>query len=108
MTLSVPAAAAAMACLKDNTFEAFSRGKIIEGREMVCKAFNQWGVSYLPSAANFVFFKNEKFNGDPVTLLEKENILLRKYDYVPGWSRVSIGTVEEMQTFVSAAGKYIA
>jgi histidinol-phosphate/aromatic aminotransferase/cobyric acid decarboxylase-like protein len=62
----------------------------------------------LPSSTNFIFFKNEKFNTDPVTAMEQENILIRKYDYVPGWSRVSIGTVEEMKTFVSAAKKYVA
>ena len=108
MTLSVPAAAAAMACLKDSAFEKFSREKIVEGRNVVCKAFDQMGVTYLPSSANFVFFKNEKFNTDPVTAMEQENILIRKYDYVPGWSRVSIGTVEEMKTFVRAAEKYIS
>lgn len=107
MSLSVPAAAAAMASLKDSTFEAFSRNKINEGRAMVCNAFDQWGVRYLPSATNFVFFENEKFISDPVTALEQENILIRKYDYVPGWSRVSIGTLEEMTMFISAAGKYV-
>ena len=106
-SLSVPAAAAAMACLKDSTFENFSRNKIIEGRNVVCKAFDQWGVQYLPSSTNFVFFKNDKFKMDPVKAMEQENILIRKYDYVQGWTRVSIGTVEQMNTFVSAAGKYI-
>ena len=107
-SLSVPAAAAAMACLQDITFENFCREKIIEGRNVVCKKFDQWGVRYLPSSANFVFFNNEKFKIDPVTAMEQENILIRKYDYVPGWTRVSIGTVEQMETFVKAAGKYLA
>src|SRR5687767_7326458 len=66
ITLSVASAAAAMACLKDTVFETFSRDKIIEGRNMVNKAFDQWGVKYLPSAANFVFFNNEKFTMNPV------------------------------------------
>ncbi len=107
MTLSVPAAAAALASLKDVGFENFSRNKIIEGRTMVNKAFDNWGVEYLPSAANFVYFKNDKFSMDPVKALAQENIFIRSYDYLPGWTRVSIGTVEEMNTFVNAAGKYI-
>ncbi len=107
MGISVPSAAGAMACLKDNTFETYSREKIIEGRTMVCKAFDQWGVTYLPSATNFVFFKNDKFKVDPSTALENDNILIRKYDYLGSWSRVSIGTLEEMTTFVKAIGKYV-
>jgi len=108
MTISSTSANAAIACLKDPEFEAFSRSKIIEGREMVCKAFDKWGVEYLPSATNFVMFRNDKFSMDPVAAMEKEDILIRKYDHIPGWTRVSIGTIEEMQEFIIAAQKYIA
>ena len=107
-SVSVAACAAAMACLQDPDFEAFSRMKIIEGREMVAKAFDSWGVKYLPSAANFIFFNNDKFSMDPVKAMADENIFIRNYDYVPGWTRVSIGTVEEMKAFINAAGKYVA
>lgn len=107
MTISSASANAAIACLKDADFEAYSRNKIIEGREMVCKAFDKWGVEYMPSAANFVFFRNDKFNMYPVEAMEKEDILIRSYDYWPGWTRVSIGTTEEMQAFISAAQKYV-
>ncbi len=107
MTISSTSANAAIACLKDAEFEAYSRRKIIEGREMVCKAFDKWGVEYMPSAANFVFFRNDKFSMDPVAAMEKEDILIRSYDYWPGWTRVSIGTTEEMQAFISAAQKYV-
>ena len=107
MTISSASANAAIACLKDAEFEAYSRRKIIEGREMVCKAFDKWGVEYMPSAANFVFFRNDKFSMDPVEAMEKEDILIRSYDYWPGWTRVSIGTTEEMEAFISAAQKYV-
>lgn len=108
ITLSSASASAALACLQDKGFEAFSRAKIIEGRQMVTKSFDQWGVKYLPSSTNFIFFNNEKFTMDPVKALAQENIFIRTYDYTPGWTRVSIGTVEEMQVFVDTAGKYIA
>ena len=74
---------------------------------MVCDAFDQWGVRYLPSAANFVFFNNDKFSLDPQKAMEQENILIRSYPGVKGWTRVSIGRVEEMQIFVEAAKKYV-
>ena len=108
MTLSCAAAAAALACLKDPDFESYSRTKIIEGREMVCKAFDRWGVEYMPSAANFVFFRNDKFSMDPVEAMEKENILTRSYDYFPGWTRVSVGTTEEIEAFIGAAIRYLS
>ncbi len=108
MTISSASANAAIACLKDPEFEAFARTKIIEGRELVCNAFDTWGVEYLPSAANFVMFRNAKFSMDPVEAMEKEDILIRKYDHIPGWTRVSIGTMEEMHAFISAVQKYVA
>jgi histidinol-phosphate aminotransferase len=107
ISLSSAAAAAALACLRDPEFEAFSRDKIIQGRERVCGAFDTWGVKYMPSATNFVYFENEKFATNPVEALEKENILVRSYDYMPGWTRVSIGTTEEMEAFIKAVGKYV-
>ena len=108
MSISALAAAAAMASLKDAEFENFSRNKIIGGRKMVSDAFDSWGVDYLESSTNFVFFKNEKFGTNPVEAMAKENILIRSYDYVAGWSRVSIGTTEEMEMFIAAAKKYVS
>lgn len=107
MSVSALAASAALASLKDPAFEDYCRGRILEGRKMVNDTFDQWGVEYLESSTNFVFFKNEKFATDPVEAMAKENILIRSYDYVPGWSRVSIGTVEEMEMFLTAAKKYV-
>jgi histidinol-phosphate aminotransferase len=107
MTVSCAAGAAALACLNDPEFENFSRNKIIEGREMVSKAFDKWGIEHLPSATNFIMFRNDKFSSDPVEAMEKENILLRKYDHLIGWTRVSIGTIEEMNAFLAAARKYV-
>ena len=107
MTLSAPSAAAALACMKDSEFEEFSKSKIRQGIDIVSRAFEQWGVEYLPSSTNFIFFKNDKFSADPVKALAEQNIFIRNYEAVPGWSRVSIGTLEEMHSFVSAAGKLV-
>jgi histidinol-phosphate aminotransferase len=107
MSVSVPGAAAALASLNDAEFESMSKAKIVEGRKVVSDAFDQWGVNYLPSATNFVFFKNDKFSMEPQKAMEQENILIRTYPGVKGWTRVSIGKVEEMQSFVRAAQKYV-
>lgn len=107
ISISVPAIAAASASLRDSEFESFSREKMIEGRNMVAAAFDEWGVHYLPSATNFIFFQNKKFSTDPVKALAEENILIRSYQHTPGWSRVSIGTMEETHAFISTVKKYV-
>jgi histidinol-phosphate aminotransferase len=107
VTVSNAAAAAASACLDDPEFENFCYKKIVEGRGLVCLAFDNWGVDYMGSSASFVCFKNDKFTMKPREAMEKENILIRDYSEFPGWSRVSIGTVPEMKTFIEAATKYI-
>lgn len=106
-SVSNVSAAAALACLHDPTFEADCRDKIIRSRTTLCKTFDDWGVKYLPSSTNFVFFNNEKFRSDPVDALAKDNILIRKYDHIPGWSRVSIGTDDEMSAFKAGISRYI-
>ncbi len=107
VTVSSAGAAAASACLEDPEFESFCREKIVHGRGLVCMAFDSWGVDYMHSAASFICFKNDKFSMSPREAMQKENILIRDYDDFPGWSRVSIGTVPEMNTFIAAAKKYI-
>lgn len=108
ISLSNASAAAALASLRDADYESYCRMKIIEGRNMVCSAFDKMGVRYLPSAANFVFFQNDNFTMDPVEAMKNENIWVRSYKDVPGWTRVSIGTTEEMGAFIRAAEKYVS
>ena len=108
MTVANTSAAAASACLNDPDFEEFCRTKIIKSREMVCMSFDQWGVEYMPSSASFVFFKNDKFSMNPKAAMKQEKILLRDYEDFPGWTRVSIGTIDEMNSFIAAAKKYIS
>ena len=107
VTVSNAGAAAASACLSDPEFESFCRKKIVQGRELVCMAFDGWGVEYMKSATSFVCFRNDKFSMKPREAMEKERILIRDYDDFPGWSRVSIGTIDEMKTFIEAAKKYV-
>lgn len=107
ITLANTSAAAALASLHDQPFESFSRDRIREGRRMITDAFQSLNIRYLPSATNFIFFENEKFREDPVKAMANENIFIRSYADVPGWTRVSIGTIEEVKMFVEAIRKYV-
>jgi len=101
--------AAASATLGDEAFASHCREMNNTGKDLVYSAFKDWGVEYIPSATSFVLFKTEKFeNPDIRKELQRKNILIRDYKHVPGWARVSIGTPDEMNSFVKATQKFLA
>ncbi len=108
VTPSVTSVRAAIASLKDKKFYHMSGKMIAEAREHVCRKFDHWGITYLPSVTNFVFFKTDKFESDVRESLEKKNVYIQNYMHIPGWARVSIGTKDEMDEFLSETKKLIA
>lgn len=105
--LSYPGALAAAASLADSDFLAMSRARISEGRELATAALNELGRRVIPSYGNFVFFDTggsaRAFAGG----MRERGILtgMPSAPY-PGFSRVSVGTVEDMQAFAVAARDY--
>jgi histidinol-phosphate aminotransferase len=94
---------AAIASLGDTQFITGCRDKIIAAKELVYTKFKAWGVTYVPSSTNFIFFRTERFGDtDIVQALRQQNIMIRSYADVPGWARVSMGTMDEMQAFLNA------
>ncbi len=94
---------AAIASYQDAEFQAFSRNKIAEGREKVYDALDHAGYVYVPSYGSFVFFHTgtpiQEFQEDMMT----RNILVgRPFPPYLDWCRVSIGTSEDMNRFVTA------
>ncbi len=101
VTPSVTSAAAALASLDDDEFLQKSIQLNDKAKEMVYKKFDDWGIAYLPSATNFILFKTDKFNSKYIDReLQKKEVLIRTYNHVPGWARVSMGTIEEMSIFL--------
>jgi histidinol-phosphate aminotransferase len=84
----------------DEDFIAFSREKILEGREMVNSTFRRHGIEPLPSQTNFVYadighdadvFKEQ---------LASRNVIIRgAYDDYSTFSRVSMGRIEDLEIF---------
>ncbi len=109
MTPSACSIAAASASLGDEEFMAHCRLMTKTGKDMVCAAFEDWGVEYMPSATSFLLFKTDKFENPNIRAeLQGKNILIRDYDHFPGWARVSIGTPDEMKVFVKTTRKFLA
>lgn len=101
--------AAATACVDDQEFVAHCIKMNDQAKELVYAGFEDWGVEYIPSSTNFIFFKTERFgSADILKELQRKDIFIRNYGHVPGWARVSIGTPDEIRTFLGATQKFLA
>ncbi|HLF64615.1 MAG TPA: histidinol-phosphate transaminase [Saprospiraceae bacterium] len=103
VTPSVTSVEAAIASIGDEEFFHYCIEMNDQAKEMVYTKFKSWGVEYIPSFTNFVFFKTDRFGStDILSALEQKNIMIRTYGDVPGWARVSMGTLDEMKVFLNA------
>lgn len=103
ITPSVTSLAGAIASLGDEEFMQHCLERNSQAKEMVFTKFNAWGVEYMQSSTNFIFYKTDRFGStDVFNALKQENIMIRTYADVPGWARVSMGTAEEMKLFLKA------
>ncbi len=100
--------AAAIACYNDEAFITYSKGKIVEGRQMVEATLGTLGLPYLKSQTNFVYFQSGKPANDLQKAMAAEKISIRgQYmDYVP-WSRVSMGKIEDVTRFCKTLPRLI-
>jgi len=100
---SIAAIAAASAALKDQAFVKDCRTKIAQARAMCNKTFKELSLEYIPSHTNFILFNIGKIGTDFSQKMKAKNIYVQYRDHFGGkWCRVSMGTIEEMQTFCSA------
>jgi histidinol-phosphate aminotransferase len=95
--LSVQAALAAYA---DQQFITDSKRKNAEVRRAFLGEMDKMNLKYAPSDANFVWLQTGAEMSDLSERLRERNIWLGKPD--DGWTRVTIGTNEEMQAFTKA------
>ncbi|MDR0806820.1 MAG: aminotransferase class I/II-fold pyridoxal phosphate-dependent enzyme [Enterobacteriaceae bacterium] len=100
-------AVAALSSLDDKTFLTISRTSVDTSRKIVTNALDKLGLEYLPSQANFIF---HKVTGDVKTYQNrmKEYFIFvgREFPPATGWSRLTLGTPEEMTTFVSVLNEF--
>lgn len=95
-------AVAALASLKDKAYVEYSRKSIDVSRQMVVDVLKELNIEYAPSHANFIF---HKVKGDVKTYqnrMKDANIMVgREFPPAFGWSRLTLGTPEEMRYFVA-------
>jgi len=94
---------AAIASYQDRSFLQYVREKNEEVKLYLYEELKRLGYPHVLSHTNFVLFKTSQ---DALTMVEefkKRHILVRAFEINRDhWIRVSLGTYEEMETFVSA------
>ena len=100
---NVLAVAAAIEALKDKDFYAFSLKKANEEKDKIYKLLDYLDLKYVESSTNFVFFESKK-HIDILSkeMLDKGVIVGRPFPPFYDWCRISTGTSQEVDRFVSA------
>ena len=93
------AQAAAIAALHDEDFikESYDLNK--KGKEYLYEEFNELDLEYAPSETNHIFVNVGIDANEIFTKLQKRGMIIRPITGT--WIRVSIGTMEENQLFIS-------
>jgi histidinol-phosphate aminotransferase len=103
VSISMATAAAASAALKDQAFVKECREKTTEAREICYKTFRKHKLVYIPSVTSFVLFNIDKIGSGFSEKMEAKKIFVQYRDHFGGkWCRVTMGTIDEMQTFCAA------
>lgn len=100
--INIAGATAAIASINDMDYAEYSRKSIATSRKIVETALTDLNIEYLPSHANFIF---HKIKGDLKTyqnrMKEMHIMVGREFPPAYGWNRLTLGTPEEMQYFVT-------
>lgn len=90
----------------DEDFIAFSREKILQGREMVNVTFRSHGIEPLPSQTSFVFADIQRDADVFKARMAERNVKIRGiYKGYSTFSRVSMGRIEDLRIFEKIFGE---
>jgi histidinol-phosphate aminotransferase len=104
------ALAAAEAALDDVEFIKKSRSMNKLGMQQLIQAFDEMGLKYIPSVANFIAVNVGRDANSVYKKLLHKGVIVRpveNYD-MPGFLRITIGTKEENEKFISSLKETIS
>jgi histidinol-phosphate aminotransferase len=96
------------AAISDTAYYDEINRRVIATRERTAQTLCALGFTVLPSSANFLFVKPPNIDGaEFFAVLREKGILVRHFnkDRIAGFLRISIGTDDEMDTFLEVCGK---
>jgi len=101
-SVNVIAASAACAAISDPEHLRAYVSEVLRARELLAAGFDQLGIRYFPSRANFILMDVGERAREICTLLRERGILVRDRSYeLPGCVRVTAGTQAQVTEFLS-------
>jgi histidinol-phosphate aminotransferase len=95
--------AAAQASLMDEDFYTSSYEQNIKARTYTIEQLEKLNIKCVPSSTNFIYFSLASYQKDFFALLKTNNIEGTGIFEEDGkWSRITVGTMTEMQQFITA------
>ena len=94
---------AGAAAIDSDSYFADNCKRIMETREYTEKELTKLGFYCIPSCSNFIFAKSDTISGEDLYLKLKEKGVLVRHFSTPSiceFNRITIGTQEEMETFI--------
>ena len=102
-SVSVVSASGALASLNDDAFVNDTISLNAAARKYTIEQLEYLKIPCIASHTNFVYFSLENYNKDYFEQLKKNNILGTKiYEEKGKWSRITVGTMQEMKQFIKA------
>ncbi|MBJ2127163.1 histidinol-phosphate transaminase [Flavobacterium sp. IB48] len=103
LSVSVVSTAAAIASLNDDKFIQQVHTANEEVKKYTIDQLTKLNLTCIPSHANFIYFSLDNYKKDFFKQLEANNIQGTKiYEENGKWTRITIGTMKEMQRFIEA------
>ncbi|WP_421763276.1 pyridoxal phosphate-dependent aminotransferase [Ekhidna sp.] len=107
MATGWPPLVAASASMDNQKFIKTCVSKNEEGKQIVYKAYDTWGVKYNQSSTNFIYARDDRFEKDVVSKMRKRGILITKWQTMTNHIRVSISKPEHMRKFVETVEEFL-
>ena len=103
--ISVVTMAGAIAAMEDEDFINKVLVNNQKVKDFTTSQFEKMGIRTIPSSSNFVYFSLENYKEDYFKKLKDAKILGGKtYEEKGKWTRISLGTMEQMQKYFEAIG----
>ncbi len=102
-SISVASTAAALASLKDEKFVSDTYSLNEKTRKYTVDELEKLHLVCIPSNSNFIYFSLANYKKDFFEQLKANNIIGTKiYEAQGKWTRITVGTKQEMQQFIAA------
>lgn len=109
-TMNQTALVLGAAALKDRAYFKETTRRVIKTREWTKRELSKLGFTFGDSMSNFVFAAHQTVSAREIfEALKERNIFVRYFNNprIDNYLRISIGTQEEMETFIQVLGDYL-